>query len=115
MVLLFTYLQCTRIIDNPQGWDDASISQASGLYHFMSSFLFSFLAHIFNRILEQSSLLNMVLENLNTDFSYGCQKISAFGNFLSDLHTDSAYHHFFQSTVSLVGKPSSIADKRYNY
>ena len=81
----------------------------------MNSFLFCFLVHVFNKILEQSSLLYMVLQNRNTDFSYGCQKISAFGNFLSDLRTDSAYHHFFQSTVSLVGEPSYNADKRHNY
>ena len=74
-----------RTIDNPQGWGDASTSQASGLYLFMNSFLFSFLVHIFNRILEKSSLFYMVLQNRNTDFSYVCQKISAFGNFLSDL------------------------------
>ena len=29
-----------RTVENPQGWDDASISQASGLYHFMNSFSF---------------------------------------------------------------------------
>ena len=104
-----------RTIENPQGLDDASISQASGLYHFMNSFLFCFLVHVFNRVLEQSSLLYMVLQNRNTDFSYGCQKIPAFGNFLSDLRTDRAYHHFFQSTVSLIGEPSSNADKRHNY
>ena len=71
-----------RTIDNPQGWDDASISQASALYHFMNSILFCFLVHMSNRILEQSSLLYMVLQNRNTDFSYGCQKISPFGNFV---------------------------------
>ena len=110
---LFDLLE--RTIENPQGWDDASISQASGLYHFMNSFLFCFLVHVFNTILEQSSLLYMALQHQNTDFCYGCQKISAFGNFLSELRTDSAYHHFFQLTVSLVGEPSSIADKRHNY
>jgi len=104
-----------RTIENPQGWDDASISQASGLYHFMNSSLFCFLVHVFTKILEQSSLLYMVLQNRNTDFSYDCQKISAFGNVLSDLHTDSEYHHSFQSTVSLVGEPSCNADKRHNY
>ena len=57
----------------------------------------------------------MVLQNLNTDLSYGCQKISAFGNSLSDLRTDSAYHQFFQSTVSSVGEPSTNADERHNY
>jgi len=77
----------------------------------MNSFLFCFLVHVFNKILEQSSILYMVIQNQNTDLSYGCQKISAFGNFLSDLCTDSAYHQFFQSTVSLVGEPSSNADK----
>ena len=77
----------------------------------MNSFLFCFLVHVFNKILEQSSILYMVIQNRNTDLSYGCQKISAFGNFLSDLCTDSAYHQFFQSTVSFVGEPSSNADK----
>ena len=46
-----------RNIENPQGWDDASISQASGLYHFMNCFLFCFLVQFFNKILEQSSIL----------------------------------------------------------
>ena len=104
-----------RIIEHPQGWDDASISQASGLYHFMNSFLFCFLIHVFNRILEQSSLLYMVLQNRNTDFSYGVQKIATFANFLCDLRTDRAYDDFFQSTVSLIGRPSSNADRRHNY
>ena len=40
-------------------------------------------------------------------------RITAFGNFLSDLRTDRAYHHFFQSTVYLTGEPSN-ADKRHN-
>ena len=35
-------------IEDPQGWDDASISQASGLYHLMNSFLFCFLIQVFN-------------------------------------------------------------------
>ena len=38
-------------------------------------------------------------------FNYGRQKMSAFGNFLYDFRSDSAYHHFLQSTVSLVGEP----------
>ena len=77
-----------RTIEDPQGWDNAPISQASGLYHFTDNLLFCFLGHVFNKILEQLSLLCMVLQNQNTDFSYGCQKISAFGNFLSDLRTE---------------------------
>ena len=101
-------------IESLKGWDDAYISQANGLDHFMKNFLFCFLVHVLNRILEQSSLLYIVLQNQNTDFNYGCQKISAFGNYLSDLHTDSAYHHFFQSAVSLVREPSSNADKRHD-
>ena len=102
-------------IENPLGWDDASISQASGLYHFMNSFIFCFLVHVFNRILEQSSLLYMVLQNRNTDFSYGFEKINNFAHFLLELRTDIAYNFFFQSTVSLIGEPSTNADKRHNY
>ena len=90
------------------------MSQASGLYHFMNSFLFCFLIQVFNRILEQSSLLYMVLHNENTD-SYGVQKTANFVDFLWDLSTDSTYDDFFQSTVSLIGRPSSNADRRHNY
>ena len=32
-----------------------------------------------------------------------------------DLCTDSAYDDFFQSTFSLIGRPSSNADRRHNY
>ena len=71
---------------------------------------------ICNHILKSDLVLGtfLVCHN-NFPVYYGCQKISAFGNFLSELRTDSAYHHFFESTASLVGKPSSVADKRYNY
>ena len=31
------------------------------------------------------------------------------------MRTDRAYHQFFQSTVSLIGEPSSNADKRHKY
>ena len=102
-------------IKSPQGWDDPPISQACGLYHFMSSLLFCFLIQVFNRVLEQSSLLYMVLQIRNTDFSYGVQKIATFANFPCDLRTDSACNDFFQSTVSLSGRPYSIADRRHNY
>ena len=70
-----------KTIESQQGWDDTSTSQASGLYHFMNSFLFCFLIQVFNRILEQSPLLYMVLQNRNTDFSYGVQKIATFAGF----------------------------------
>ena len=56
----------------------------------------------------------MVLQNRNTDFSYGVQKIATFAEFLCDLHTDSAYDDFFQLTVSLIGRPSSNEDQRHN-
>ena len=69
-----------KTIESTQGWDDASISQASGLYHVMNSFLFCFLIQVFNRILEQSALLYMVLQNRNTDFSHGGQKIATFAD-----------------------------------
>ena len=81
----------------------------------MNSFLFSFLIQDFNRILEQLSLFCMVLQNRNTDFNCGVQKTATFADILCDLRTDSAYGDFFQSTVSLIGRPSSNADRRHNY
>ena len=102
-----------RTIESSQGWDDASISQASGLYH--KQLLLCFLIQVSNRILGQSSLLYMALQNQNTHFSHCFQKITTSTEFLFDLHTDSAYDDFSQSTVFLIGRPSSNADRRNNY
>ena len=54
--------------------------------------------------------------NQNTDFSYGCQKISAFLVTFCLICTLTVHIIiFFQSTVFLVGKLSSNAEKRHNY
>ena len=57
----------------------------------------------------------MVLQNRNTDLSYGVQKMATFADFLCDLRTDSANDDFFQSTVSLIGRPSPNGNRRHNY
>jgi len=95
-----------KTIESPQGWDDASMSQASGLYHFMNSFLFCFLIQVFNRIL-------VFIMKIQTVMAFRKQLILSI--FLWDLSTDSTYDDFFQSTVSLIGRPSSNADRRHNY
>ena len=41
-----------KTTESLQDWNDTSLSQASGLYYFMNSFLFCFLVQVFNRILE---------------------------------------------------------------
>ena len=104
-----------EMVENPGNLDDATISQASGLLSYLNSFLFCFLISVFNNILEMSSIVYMILQNLKTDFSYGVSKITEFGKFLADMRTDEQYDHFFGSTVELVGQPSSRQDKRYNY
>ena len=81
----------------------------------MNSSLFCFLIQVLYKILEQSSLLYIVFQNRNTNFSNGIQKKATFADFLFDLHTDSAYDDLFQSTVSLSGTPLSNADRRHNY
>ena len=103
-----------RTIENPQGWNCASISQASGLYHLMSSFLFCFLVHVFNKIWNSHQFCTWFFKSKYRSQLWLSENI-CFGNFLSDLRTDRAYHQFFQSTIYLVGEPSFNTDKRHDY
>ena len=50
------------IVQNSQRWDDATLTQASGLLQYLNSFLFCFLVTFFNKILGQSSILYDVLQ-----------------------------------------------------
>ena len=103
------------ILENPQGWYDATLTQASGSLHYLNSFLFCFLIKVFNKILEQSSTLYMFLRNKNTDFSYGVQKISNFLDFLCTLRNDEEYNCLYASTVEKIGQPSFRSDLKYNF
>ena len=58
---LLTALEC--ILENPQTWDDITLSMSSGLLQHLNSFVFCFLMTLFNKIFQQSSILYMVLQN----------------------------------------------------
>ena len=57
----------------------------------------------------------MFLQNRNTDFSYGVQKISIFLEFLCTLRNDEEYNCLYSSTVEEIGQPSSRSDLKYNF
>ena len=95
---------------NPQTWDDATLSQASGLLQYLNSFLFCFLVIIFNKILGQSAILYNVLQSRQTDFSFGAAKIHDFSAFLLAMRTQEEFEQVFQSAVVIVGQPSSRSD-----
>ena len=103
------------IVNNSQHLDDATLTQASGLLQYLNSFLFCLLVFVFGKILSQSSVLYDVLQNRSTDFSYGVGMITNFAEFLSDMRTDEAFHNSFESTVAIVGQPSSRSGRKHNY
>ena len=103
------------IVDNPQNWDDGSLTQASGLLQYLNSFLFCFLLFVFNKIFEQSSILFTVLQDRRIEFSYGASKIINFLRYLIDMCNDETFTETYQSTVDLVEHPSSRSDRKHNY
>jgi len=103
------------IVDNPQSWDDGSLTQASGLLQYLNSFLFCFLLFVFNKIFEQSSILFTVLQDRRIEFSYGASKIINFSRYLIDMCNDETFTETYQSTVDLVEHPSSRSDRKHNY
>ena len=110
---LLTALQ--SIVENPQPWDDVTLSMSSGLLQHLNGFLFCFLIALFNKLFQQSSILYMVLQNRKTDLSYGIGKIISFLEFLSELRSDKSYDEFFASVVQVAGEPHSKSDMRHNY
>ena len=104
-----------EIEDMPQSWDDATVTQASGLLQYLNSFLFCFLLCLFNKILQHSSILYSILQNRSTDFSLGVGKVKGFATFLTELRSDAAFDELFRVTVEKVGQPSSRSDKKPNY
>ena len=104
-----------EIVDNPQGWDDSTLTQASGLLQHLSSFVFCFLIFIFNDILHQSSILYDFLQNRNIDFSSGVKKVSNFKTYLMNMRNTDIFDSYYQGTVDVVGQPTSRSDRRHNY
>ena len=103
------------IVDNPKSWDDGSLTKESGVLQYLNSFLFCFLVFVFNKIFEQSSILFSVLQERRIEFSYGASKITNFSRYLIDMCNDETFTQTLQSTVDLVGHPSSRSDRKHNY
>ena len=63
MVQSFTYSRCFAVynLENPQPWDEFTLSKSSGLLQQLNSFLFHLLIALFSKVLQQSSILCMVL------------------------------------------------------
>ena len=100
------------IIDNPQSWDDGSLTQASGLLQYLNSFLFAsyFLFSVRFLSNHQFCLLCSKTGGLN-----GASKIINFSRYLIDMCNDETFTETYQSTVDLVGHPSSRSDRKHNY
>ena len=80
-----------NIVDNPTGWDDQSLNKMTGLLGYLNGFLFCFLVLIFQKILEQSSILYSILQDKKTDFQYGMTRVERFKTFVTSLRTDAKY------------------------
>ena len=111
--MLLTALE--EIVEKPQSWDDATLTQASGLLQQLNSFLFCFLLFLFNKVLEQSSILNSIPQNTSTNFSFRIEKIKTVVALLTDLRSDDAFDDLLSSTIDMAGQPSSRSDKKHNY
>ena len=65
----------TEIRENPQGWTDETVTKTDGLLHYLESFMFCFLLELYHKILEKSTILYSILQNISIDFAYGIGKI----------------------------------------
>ena len=94
------------IVENPQPWDDFTLSMSSGLLQHLNGFLFNFLIALFSKVLQQSSILYMVLKNRKTYLSYGIGKIVSFLDILGELRSNKSYNEFFASVIRVAGEPA---------
>jgi hypothetical protein len=104
-----------NIVDNPTGWDDETLNKMTGLLAYLNGFLFCFLVLIFQKILEQSSILYSILQDKETDFQYGMTRVERFKTFVTSLRTDAKYSEFYDKAVEKVGPPVTRYDQRHNY
>ena len=63
----------------------------------------------FYKILEQSSILYLLLQGTGKDFSYCISRIERFENFVSSFRTDEHFDKFYQEAADKVGQPVSRA------
>jgi hypothetical protein len=70
---------------------------------------------IFQKILEQSSILYSILQDKETDSQYGMTRVEIFKTFVTSLRTDAKYSEFYDKAVEKVGPPVTKYDLRHNY
>ena len=81
---------------------------------YLNGFLFCFLVHIFQKILEQS-IVYSILQDKETDFQYGMTRVERFKIFVTSLRTDAKYSEFYDKALEEVGPPVTRYDQRHNY
>ena len=79
----------------PIGWGDETLNKATGLHGYLTGFMFCFLVLVFQKILEQSSILYSILQDKETDFQYGLARVERFKTYVSSLRTDAKYSFYF--------------------
>ncbi|XP_046857097.1 uncharacterized protein LOC124450449 isoform X3 [Xenia sp. Carnegie-2017] len=94
-----------NLTDYPIGWDDETLSKTTGLLGYLNGFLFCFLVHVFQRILEQSSILYSILQDKDADFHYGMSRFERFKAFVASLRNDTEYCQVYDLAVEKVGPP----------
>ncbi|XP_046863600.1 uncharacterized protein LOC124457382 isoform X1 [Xenia sp. Carnegie-2017] len=95
----------TAISSVVKGWDDETLSKVTGLLGYLNGFLFCFLVHVCQRILEQSSILYSILQDKDTDFHYGMSRFERFKAFVASLRNDTEYCQVYDLAVEKVGPP----------
>ena len=106
----------SEISDNPRNWTDETVTRTDGLLHYLESFLFCFLLHLYHKILERSAILYDILQNRSTDFSYGIQKVKAFVDFLlNDLRNDAAFEACYSAAEGKAGPPNRRSERGINF
>ena len=87
-----------------------TISQADGLLQYLESFRFCFLIVVFQKIVEQSTILHSILQNKTSDFSLGVEKIGNFVLFLQTSRDDASSSIVWCHQDAIA--PSDVMDGR---
>lgn len=104
-----------NLIDNPRGWDDETMNKVTGLHGYINGFMFCFLVHVFQKILEQSSIVYTILPDKETDFQYGMTRIERVKTFVNSLRTDAKYSEFYNEAIEKVGPPVTRYEQSHHY
>ena len=70
---------------------------------------------VFQKILEQSSILYSILQDKETDFQYGLARVERFKTNVSSLRTDAKYSDFYDQAVEKVDPQVTRYDQKHNY